>query len=29
KLLLTDRLIEATAPLSAEGAEEIEMEGQD
>ena len=29
KLLLTDRLIAATAPLSAEGAEEIEMEGQD
>ena len=29
KLMLTDRLIEATAPLSAEGAEEIEMEGQD
>lgn len=35
KLLLTDRLIEATAPLSAEGADEIEteaniqMEGQD
>ena len=29
KLLLTDRLIEATAPLSTEGAEEIQMEGQD
>ncbi|MGZ8348466.1 MAG: ribosome maturation protein RimP [Allosphingosinicella sp.] len=29
KLLLTDTLIEATAPLSAEGAEEIQMEGQD
>ena len=34
KLLLTDRLLAATAPLSAEGAEEfeaeeIEMEGQD
>jgi ribosome maturation factor RimP len=32
KLLLTDRLIAATAPLSTEGAEEIEeieMEGQD
>ena len=29
KLLLTDRLIQATAPLSAEGAEEIQMEGQD
>ena len=29
KLLLTDRLIAATAPLSAEGAEQIEMEGQD
>ncbi|WP_129794248.1 ribosome maturation protein RimP [Sphingosinicella sp. CPCC 101087] len=35
KLLLTDKLIEATAPLSAEGADEIEtdaniqMEGQD
>jgi ribosome maturation factor RimP len=28
KLLLTDRLIEATAPLSAEGADEI-LEGQD
>ncbi len=29
KLMLTDRLIEATAPLSAEGAEDIELEGQD
>ena len=29
KLMLTDRLIAATAPLSAEGAEEIQMEGQD
>jgi ribosome maturation factor RimP len=29
KLLLTDRLLKATAPLSAEGAEEIQMEGQD
>ena len=29
KLLLTDRLIQATAPLSTEGAEEIQMEGQD
>ena len=29
KLLLTDRLLAATAPLSAEGAEEIQMEGQD
>ena len=29
KLVLTDRLIAATAPLSAEGAEEIQMEGQD
>lgn len=29
KLMLTDRLIEATAPLSAEGAEEIQLEGQD
>ena len=29
KLILTDKLIAATAPLSAEGAEEIEMEGQD
>ena len=28
KLLLTDRLIEATAPLSAEGADEI-LEGQE
>ena len=28
KLLLTDRLIQATAPLSAEGADEI-LEGQD
>lgn len=28
KLLLTDKLIEATAPLSAEGADEI-LEGQD
>ena len=29
KLILTDELIEATAPLDAEGAEQIEMEGQD
>jgi ribosome maturation factor RimP len=29
KLLLTDKLIEATAPLSAEGADQIQMEGQD
>ena len=29
KLVLTDRLIEATAPLDAAGAEHIEMEGQD
>ena len=29
KLMLTERLIQATAPLSAAGAEEIEMEGQD
>src|SRR5688500_17586165 len=29
KLLFTDRLLKATALLSAEGAEEIQMEGQD
>ncbi len=29
KLLLTDKLIEATAPLSADGADQIQMEGQD
>ena len=29
KLMLTDKLIAATAPLSAEGAEEIQLEGQD
>ena len=29
KLLMTDRLIKATAPLSAEGADTIEEEGQD
>ena len=29
KLMLTDKLIKATAPLNAEGAEEIQMEGQD
>jgi ribosome maturation factor RimP len=29
KLLFTDRLIEATAPLSAEGADSILTEGQD
>jgi ribosome maturation factor RimP len=29
KLLMTDRLIAATAPLSVEGADEIEAEGQD
>lgn len=29
KLLMTDRLIEATAPLSAEGADSIKVEGQD
>lgn len=29
KLVLTDRLIAATAPLSAEGAEEFEKEDQD
>ncbi len=29
KLVLTDRLIAATAPLSAEGAEQFEVEGQD
>ena len=29
KLMLTDRLIQATAPLSAEGADEILTEGQD
>ena len=29
KLVMTDRLIEATAPLSAEGADTIKVEGQD
>lgn len=29
KLLMTDRLIDATAPLSAEGADSIKLEGQD
>ncbi|HWH18258.1 MAG TPA: ribosome maturation protein RimP [Allosphingosinicella sp.] len=29
KLLMTDKLIEATAPLSAEGADSIQVEGQD
>ena len=29
KLLLTDKLIAATAPLSAEGADQIQLEGQD
>lgn len=29
KLLLTDKLIAATAPLSTEGADQIQMEGQD
>lgn len=29
KLLMTDKLIEATAPLSAEGADSIKVEGQD
>ncbi len=29
KLVLTDRLIAATAPLSSEGADTIQMEGQD
>lgn len=29
KLLITDRLIAATAPLSAEGADSIQVEGQD
>ena len=29
KLLMTDKLIEATAPLSPEGADKIVMEGQD
>jgi ribosome maturation factor RimP len=29
KLLMTDRLIQATAPLSADGADIIEEEGQD
>ena len=29
KLVLTDRLIAATAPLSSEGADIIQMEGQD
>jgi len=29
KLLMTDRLIKATAPLNADGADTIEVEGQD
>ena len=29
KLVMTDRLIAATAPLSAEGADQIKVEGQD
>ncbi|WP_166038282.1 ribosome maturation protein RimP [Sphingosinicella sp. YJ22] len=29
KLVMTDKLIEATAPLSAEGADRIQVEGQD
>ena len=29
KLIMTDRLIEATAPLSAEGADQIKVEEQD
>jgi ribosome maturation factor RimP len=29
KLVMTDKLIEATAPLSAEGADSIKLEGQD
>lgn len=29
KLVLTDRLIAATQPLSAEGADDIQLEGQD
>jgi len=29
KLVMTDRLIEATAPLSSEGADTIQVEGQD
>ena len=29
KLLMTDKLIQATAPLSSEGAEEFEAEEQD
>ena len=29
KLVLTDKLIAATVPLSAEGADEMEEEGQD
>lgn len=29
KLLMTDELIEATAPLSAEGADKLQVEGQD
>ena len=29
KLVMTDRLIEATAPLDAEGADSIQVEGQD
>ncbi len=29
KLILTDRLIAATAPLSTEGADKIQIEGQD
>ena len=29
KLMMTDRLIDATAPLSAEGADTIQVEGQE
>lgn len=29
KLMMTDRLIDATAPLSAEGADSIQVEGQE
>ena len=29
KLLITDKLIQATAPLSAEGADSIRVEGQE
>jgi ribosome maturation factor RimP len=29
KLVITDKLIQATAPLSAEGADQVKVEGQE